>query len=136
MFREGEGYITIVLYTVEPINTGEKCFSVVFDVTGEKIDEIEISDIMINKNHGESFQINPGITVPLEFELHQNYPTYVIECEGVNIAMDEKIVGNIFVWKGNSENNQKNTEKRKPAHGIMGFLLKRNIYEKLSEVSV
>jgi DtxR family Mn-dependent transcriptional regulator len=39
--------------------------------------------------------IRPGATVTL----HQRYPTYVIECEASNIAMDEQIASNICVWK-------------------------------------
>lgn len=43
----------------------------------------------------DGLQIRPGATV----KLHQRYPAYVIECEGISVAMDEKIVSNIFVWK-------------------------------------
>ena len=43
----------------------------------------------------DSLCIRPGAVVTL----HQRYPTYVIECEGSNIAMDEEIVSNICVWK-------------------------------------
>ena len=39
--------------------------------------------------------IRPGVVVTL----HQRYPSYVIECEGSNIAMDEQIASNICVWK-------------------------------------
>jgi DtxR family Mn-dependent transcriptional regulator len=39
--------------------------------------------------------IRPGATVTL----HQRYPSYVIECEGSNIAMDEQIASNICVWR-------------------------------------
>lgn len=31
-------------------------------------------------------------------KLHQVYPSYVIACEGANIALDKEIVDNIFVW--------------------------------------
>ncbi|HUS73117.1 MAG TPA: metal-dependent transcriptional regulator [Sedimentisphaerales bacterium] len=43
----------------------------------------------------DSLCIRPGTVVTL----HQRYPTYVIECEGSNIAMDEEIVSNICVWR-------------------------------------
>jgi DtxR family Mn-dependent transcriptional regulator len=39
--------------------------------------------------------IRPGVVVTL----HQRYPAYVVECEGSNIAMDDKIVANIHVWQ-------------------------------------
>ncbi len=39
--------------------------------------------------------VRPGTVV----RLHQNYPTYVIECEGASIALDKGIVANISVWK-------------------------------------
>ncbi len=32
-------------------------------------------------------------------KLHQVYPSYVIACEGANIALDKEIVDSIFVWK-------------------------------------
>jgi len=43
----------------------------------------------------DSLCIRPGTIATL----HQRYPTYVVECEGSNIAMDEEIVANICVWK-------------------------------------
>ncbi len=39
--------------------------------------------------------IRPGATITL----HQRYPSYVFECEGSNIAMDEEIASNICVWR-------------------------------------
>ena len=39
--------------------------------------------------------IRPGVTLTL----HQRYPSYVTECEGSNIAMDEQIASNIRVWR-------------------------------------
>ncbi len=44
----------------------------------------------------DSLCIRPG-TIAI---LHQRYPTYVVECEGSNIAMDEQIASSICVWKG------------------------------------
>lgn len=43
----------------------------------------------------DGLRIRPGVIVTL----HQKYPTYVIECEGSNMAMDEAIVANICVWR-------------------------------------
>jgi DtxR family Mn-dependent transcriptional regulator len=51
------------------------------------------SDQLLHKI--DSLCIRPGATATL----HQRYPTYVIECEGSNIAMDEQIASNICVWK-------------------------------------
>ncbi|MBF0531991.1 MAG: metal-dependent transcriptional regulator [Candidatus Omnitrophica bacterium] len=39
--------------------------------------------------------VRPGV----EIKLHQNYPAYVIECEGAHIALDNDIAANISVWK-------------------------------------
>lgn len=47
----------------------------------------------------DGLQIRPGIFV----KLHQIYPSYVIECEGASIALDEEIVSNIFVWKASQQ---------------------------------
>ncbi len=44
----------------------------------------------------DSLCIRPGVIVTL----HQRYPTYVIECENSNIAMDKEIAANICVWRG------------------------------------
>ena len=43
----------------------------------------------------DSLQIRPGVLV----KMHQIYPSYVIECEGANIALDREIVSNIHVWR-------------------------------------
>ena len=43
----------------------------------------------------DSLCIRPGVVVTL----HQRYPSYVVECEGSNIAMDEQIASNICVWR-------------------------------------
>ena len=51
------------------------------------------SDQQLHKIDG--LCIRPGAIVTL----HQRYPTYVIECEGSNIAMDEEIVSNMCVWR-------------------------------------
>jgi len=51
------------------------------------------NDSQLHKING--LQIRPGIFV----KMHQIYPSYVIECEGVNIAMDKEIVSNIHVWR-------------------------------------
>ncbi len=41
-----------------------------------------------------SLQIRPGSVV----KLHQNYPSFVIECDGASIAMDDDVARNINVW--------------------------------------
>jgi DtxR family transcriptional regulator, Mn-dependent transcriptional regulator len=43
----------------------------------------------------EGLHIRPGTTV----KLHQNYPSFVVECEGANIAMDEDVASSICVWR-------------------------------------
>jgi len=43
----------------------------------------------------EGLHIRPGASV----KLHQTYPSYVMECEGVNIALDREIVSSICVWR-------------------------------------
>jgi DtxR family transcriptional regulator, Mn-dependent transcriptional regulator len=41
-----------------------------------------------------SLQIRPGTVV----KLHQAYPSYVIECDGASIAMDDDVARSINVW--------------------------------------
>jgi DtxR family transcriptional regulator, Mn-dependent transcriptional regulator len=43
----------------------------------------------------EGLCVRPGVVI----KLLQSYPTYVIECEGAQIALDNDIAGNISVWK-------------------------------------
>jgi len=43
----------------------------------------------------EGLCVRPGVIV----KLHQKYPTYVIECEGAHIALDNDIAANISVWQ-------------------------------------
>lgn len=43
----------------------------------------------------DGLHIRPGAHV----KLHQTYPTFVIECEGANIALDREIAEDICVWK-------------------------------------
>jgi DtxR family Mn-dependent transcriptional regulator len=51
------------------------------------------SDQQLHKING--LHLRPGKTATL----HQKYPTFVVECEGSNIAMDEQIASSICVWK-------------------------------------
>lgn len=43
----------------------------------------------------ESLSVRPGAIA----KLHQNYPAYVIECEGSTIALGKEVAENICVWK-------------------------------------
>jgi DtxR family Mn-dependent transcriptional regulator len=43
----------------------------------------------------DGLQIKPGV----EVTVHQKYPSYVVECEGGMIALDEAIADNIYLWK-------------------------------------
>lgn len=55
----------------------------------------------------DGLQVRPRAIV----KLHQQYPCYVIECEGAHIAIDEEIASNICVW---SRNGQFHSEDEKP----------------------
>jgi DtxR family transcriptional regulator, Mn-dependent transcriptional regulator len=46
-----------------------------------------------------SLQIRPGSVV----RLHQDYPSYVIECDGSSIALDGEVAKNINVWLESAE---------------------------------
>lgn len=54
----------------------------------------------------DDLQIRPRTVV----KVHQQYPCYVVECEGAHIALDEEIVSSICVWV-NSEQNQSDNGK-------------------------
>ena len=49
----------------------------------------------------EGLQIRPGTTLRLE----QTYPVFVVSCEGTNIALDEKIVRDICLWRSASQDS-------------------------------
>jgi len=51
------------------------------------------SDQQLHKING--LHLRPGVTATL----HQKNPTFVVECEGSNIAMDEQIASSICVWR-------------------------------------
>jgi len=78
------------------------------------------SDQQIHKLDG--LCIRPGVII----KLHQNYPTYVIECEGASIALDQKVVANISVWKNFDGDDlgatQKAADKKSKAGGFRGFI--------------
>ncbi len=61
----------------------------------------------------DGLHIRPGTVV----KLHQTYPSYVIECEGANIALDKEIVSNICVWK---EPQQYQAEEEGAPQGAKG----------------
>ncbi|MBF0503602.1 MAG: metal-dependent transcriptional regulator [Candidatus Omnitrophica bacterium] len=78
------------------------------------------SDQQIHKLDG--LCIRPGVFV----KLHQNYPTYVIECEGASIALDADVVKNISVWKNFEEAGEtlhhKAADKKEGFGRLKGFL--------------
>ncbi|MEW5946430.1 MAG: metal-dependent transcriptional regulator [bacterium] len=43
----------------------------------------------------DSLQTRPGAMI----KMHQKYPCHVVECEGVNIALDNDVASSIHVWK-------------------------------------
>ncbi len=63
------------------------------------------SDQQLHKING--LHLRPGVTA----KLHQKYPTFVVECEGSNIAMDEQIASSICVWR-DPEYLQSTVEKK------------------------
>ena len=78
------------------------------------------NDQLLHKIDG--LQIRPRAFI----KLHQIYPSYVIECEGANIALDKEIVSNIFVWKKphnilNQLEEMSRRPKRKRWRGSGGF---------------
>ena len=42
----------------------------------------------------QSLQVRPGVVITL----HQRFPSYVIECEGGSIALDEAVARSVNVW--------------------------------------
>lgn len=66
----------------------------------------------------DGLQIRPGVVA----KLHQKYPTFVIECEGMSIALDEKVAANIRVWSQEIEfTPQVKPEEGRGLFGGFGF---------------
>jgi DtxR family transcriptional regulator, Mn-dependent transcriptional regulator len=61
-----------------------------------------------------SLQIRPGSIV----KLHQDYPSYVIECDGASIAMDADVARSINVWL---EGAAAVTDEAPPRHARPNF---------------
>lgn len=71
----------------------------------------------------EGLCVRPGAVV----KLHQDYPAYVIECEGATIALDKAVASNISVWKDaqnlREETGKDNgTNKENKSKGRQNFL--------------
>ncbi len=94
-----------------PIPEGECCktsariaHSSVIPVTEMQIGQSAKVAYLHSKNDQQlhkidGLHIRPGATI----KLHQNYPTYVIECENMNVAIDEEVANDIYVWRNRDE---------------------------------
>ncbi|MEO5360752.1 MAG: FeoA domain-containing protein [Nitrospirota bacterium] len=90
-----------------PIPPGECCENAATTIESSVIHltELEIGQtarvayVNCRKDHElhrlNGLQIRPGVYI----KLHQTYPSFVIECEGSNIALDDEIANNICVWR-------------------------------------
>ena len=65
----------------------------------------------------DGLHIRPGTCL----KLHQIYPSYVIECEGANIALDKEIASNICVWKDLSQCQPTGEENVVPIRRVRGW---------------
>lgn len=50
----------------------------------------------------QSLQIRPGAII----RVHQRHPSFVVECDGSTIALDEQVARSIYVWKLNENDAQ------------------------------
>ncbi|MFH1729482.1 MAG: metal-dependent transcriptional regulator [Pseudomonadota bacterium] len=90
----------------KPIPEGECCKIFAKQVTSSviSIKELEVGEtakvayIQVKDDKQmhrlDGLQIRPGADI----KLHQKYPTFVVECEGLSIAIDEEVASNIRVW--------------------------------------
>lgn len=118
-----------------PIPPGECCLKAVKTVESSVmyLTDMKIGQsgriAYINSSNDEEMhklnglQLRPGAII----KLHQTYPAYVVECEGVNVAVDEDIAKNITVWRvkdnkdGTKDNNSTfPTPQKSPWCKIMG----------------
>lgn len=66
----------------------------------------------------DGLQIRPGV----EVKLHQKYPTFVIECEGASIALDQEVASNIRVW---SKGDKDRTVEQTGSGFLGGFIFRQ-----------
>ena len=71
-----------------------------------------------------SLQIRPGTVV----KLHQEYPTYVIECEGTSIALDGEVAQNINVWIEGEASAQREPAAGQEARGAQAPNFRRPLW--------
>lgn len=61
--------------------------------------EVRVAYVQFKDDHLmhkiDNLHIRPGAMI----KLHQSYPTFVIDCEGVFIAVDDEVAGSISVWR-------------------------------------
>jgi len=76
----------------------------------------------------EGMQIKPGVII----RLHQKFPTFVVEVEDMNVAMDDEIASNIQVWKESLETTpsfQSRRDERQTRGGGRGKRKKRGFFK-------
>lgn len=61
----------------------------------------------------DALQIRPGVVI----KVHQKYPSYVIECENANIALDREVASNISIWKEPPQFQRAGRKGTEPARG-------------------
>ncbi|UCF72000.1 MAG: metal-dependent transcriptional regulator [Deltaproteobacteria bacterium] len=61
----------------------------------------------------DALQIRPGVVI----KVHQKYPSYVIECENANIALDREVASNISIWKEPPQFQHAGRKGTEPARG-------------------
>lgn len=60
----------------------------------------------------QSLQIRPGAII----RIHQRHPSFVVECDGSTIALDEQVARSIYVWKLNEDDAQLLLGRQKSKH--------------------
>ncbi|MBF0345390.1 MAG: metal-dependent transcriptional regulator [Nitrospirae bacterium] len=69
-----------------------------------------------------TLQIRPGSTI----KLHQKYPSYVIDCEGASIALDDEIAHSISVWAKDDKQEENKQDKKGGFFGLGMRFAKKN----------
>jgi outer membrane protein assembly factor BamB len=72
--RDEVGSLTVVMYAVRPIKTGEKFISLEFEKTGGAPGALAVSNIAINDATGADVSLDPNAVIAKRYELLQNYP--------------------------------------------------------------
>ncbi len=82
----------------------EQVSSIVTSCDHLQIGEVARIAYLSTQDHPRLLKLEAlGVVPGVEVKLLQKWPSYVIQCDETEIALEEEIAGNIYVWRGSSD---------------------------------